>query len=1003
MKRVIIFFIFFLMAPFVAQAAGPVLYFSDLIDGPNVGLTDDQVTNQGAIVTVWGTNLGSSQGASHIYVGSDGSGWTEAAHVYYWGNADGRSNGTHANLYTTHKMQEISFAISSSTASGSQGIKVAVDSVDSNALAFYVRTSGDFFFVKTAGNGGSDSNPGTWASPFVTIQHAVGGSVMTNGDIVYVCDGVNGSVNIGNNSREQATENNMDGLIVYPGATSTLSTIGNYYKDNAYWVCSKFYVVTTGVGINCIRYSRYTGNRVTGPSAAGYGAFLSGTDSGTGHDGASAVKVLGNYIHDYGYSGVSNLYHTTYFSIRYDLELPGMEIGWNYLKDNHSRYGIHIYDENGFGGPGQYTTPCYIHDNWIENQGGSGIQIGTQPDDYSEEEPYFEGTAYIYNNILINCGLTSGQGATANAQAMAFYGPKNHFDIYVYNNTIYGYGETGNAQSAALWVPVSGYGTFGGTWTFKNNIIVDTKDYQWNYQTQKKPTATSNNLWYNGGDETPAAPPAWDTAPLTSDPKLVTSGSDFYLQSDSPCIDAGSSTVSTIVKTDFNGILRLQGSAYDIGAHEYDAGSSSAPSAPDTTPPIGSIVVNSGAGETESVTVALNLSASDSESGVSQMQLSNNNAEWSIPEAYTTIKSWTLSDGVGTKTVYVKYRDGAGNWSVVYSDTIELVDNAAPGDVTSVSYSVANESLTLNWTNPQDADFEGTMVRYGASSYPTDYTQGILFCDRQAEPGESDTCTGSISEGTYYFSFFTYDQNGNYSHTTHLTVVVSYSAEETYTKVFGDTSEADYQGVIQDTFINLNTDINFSSDALNTYTWPEDQVANAIIMKVALAAIPTGAQVQSAVLYVYMNGVSETGCDDLYDVSVHKIINHNPQLSQCTGYTYDGTNSWTGNTSCYNNVPMAQADIVAAEDNKSLDKTMGYKSWNITGMVQDWIANPETNFGLLLNSDSTASSSSNRTFASSEASDMNQRPKLEITYTTSGGTPPITTPAPPTGAVVVVE
>ena len=62
------------------------------------------------------------------------------------------------------------------------------------------------------------------------------------------------------------------------------------------------------------------------------------------------------------------------------------------------------------------------------------------------------------------------------------------------------------------------------------------------------------------------------------------------------------------------------------------------------------------------------------------------------------------------------------------------------------------------------------------------------------------------------------------------------------------------------------------------------------------------------------------GGDDLYDISVHEIINYNPDLSQCTGYTYDGANAWTPNGSCYDNIPLAQSDIAAAEDIKSIDK-----------------------------------------------------------------------------------
>ncbi|OPL13835.1 MAG: hypothetical protein AVO38_12755 [delta proteobacterium ML8_D] len=214
------------------------------------------------------------------------------------------------------------------------------------------------------------------------------------------------------------------------------------------------------------------------------------------------------------------------------------------------------------------------------------------------------------------------------------------------------------------------------------------------------------------------------------------------------------------------------------------------------------------------------------------------------------------------------------------------------------------------------------------------------------------------------------------------------SGSDTYTRTFGDASEANCPGTIQDTFININTTNSISSESLNTYTWPADQVANAIILKADLAAIPSGAQVQSATLYMYMTSTEDGGGDDLYDISAHKLINYNSDLSQCTGYAYDGTNSWTPNSTCYNNIPMAQSDIATAEDVKSIDKTYGYKSWNVTTMVRDWVTNPSTNYGLLLNSDSVASSGSNRFFASSEASDPSQRPKLVVTYTVGDDTTP---------------
>jgi len=135
---------------------------------------------------------------------------------------------------------------------------------------------------------------------------------------------------------------------------------------------------------------------------------------------------------------------------------------------------------------------------------------------------------------------------------------------------------------------------------------------------------------------------------------------------------------------------------------------------------------------------------------------------------------------------------------------------------------------------------------------------------------------------------------------------IKWTSEEgdSNTIIFGDAFGADYPGTIQDTFINLNDENSVSSESLNTYTWPTDYVANAIILKANLAAIPDGAYVQSATLHLYMNSMEGGGGDDLYDISVHKIINYKPDLSQCTGNTYDGINGWTTNGSCYDNIPL---------------------------------------------------------------------------------------------------
>jgi thermitase len=96
---------------------------------------------------------------------------------------------------------------------------------------------------------------------------------------------------------------------------------------------------------------------------------------------------------------------------------------------------------------------------------------------------------------------------------------------------------------------------------------------------------------------------------------------------------------------------------------------------PDKTPPTGKILINSNAPYTTSTSVTLNLSATDTSSGMgigAQMQFSNDNRTWSMPVAYATSCAWTLTSSYGTKTVYAKFKDVAGNWSGAVSDTIIL-------------------------------------------------------------------------------------------------------------------------------------------------------------------------------------------------------------------------------------------------------------------------------------------------------------------------------------------
>jgi fibronectin type 3 domain-containing protein len=300
---------------------------------------------------------------------------------------------------------------------------------------------------------------------------------------------------------------------------------------------------------------------------------------------------------------------------------------------------------------------------------------------------------------------------------------------------------------------------------------------------------------------------------------------------------------------------------------------------------------------------------------------------------------------------------------------------SASGDADS-PFSPSSKSYTLTNTG-------GTTINYtiskGQSWVSLSQTSGSLA------PGESTSVTVSINSNANSLAANTYSDTVSFTNTTNGDGNTSRSASISVA-VPGSASTITLT-YSTDTFINANSN-NYSQDTrLNTFTWPTDQIANAILMKWDLSAIPEGSTIHSATLNLYLQGYVGNGGDTIYDISVHKIINKDPIIAQSSGFTYDGSNPWTANNCCLNGIPLAQADIAAAEDAKSVDKTNGFKTWTVTQMVQEWFINPSTNFGMLINSDPLASAGSNRTFSSSEHPQAAQRPELVITYSTVNGIP----------------
>ena len=227
----------------------------------------------------------------------------------------------------------------------------------------------------------------------------------------------------------------------------------------------------------------------------------------------------------------------------------------------------------------------------------------------------------------------------------------------------------------------------------------------------------------------------------------------------------------------------------------------------DTDSPTGTIIINADDAYTNSQEVTLTLSAADTESGLKRMQFSNDNVTYSTPEQYTTTKNWTLTTGDGEKIVYVKYEDVAGNWSVPFTDTINL-NAALPEPPTGLSGISGDGIATLNWTANSESDLAGYNV-YRSQTSGSDYVQVNISLVTQNAYQDSGLTNGV----TYYYVVTAVDESDNES---------QYS-EEVNTSSFIINSftieEGDYTNVNEITLLinsNSNYELFISEDPLFT-------------------------------------------------------------------------------------------------------------------------------------------------------------------------------------------
>jgi hypothetical protein len=545
-----------------------VLAFSDLTSGPNSGNTDTSKGQasgvNGAIVSVWGLNLGNSQGNSTITVNG-----AVASIIYYWGDAV--PPWSPANLHNGYQnMQMVILQVPNTAALGAGTITVNVNGRTSNKIPFAVRP-GRIFFVST---GGKDRNRGTFKSPLRSIQAAK--DVATRpGDTIYVENGVNTLTDTQGfgaavRMNHSATQSAPIALVAYPGAVSqigsaTLEAFQFYISDSEgapkNITLSKFTIVGTACPLGISEGGRVVGSVVSVPNG--------NLDTGASNGRGSNLYWLGNEWTNIGAPsprGLSyqSLYHVLYVSGYRGVAVQKAEsnrwVEWNYFHDNNATRAVNIYS--------QIDTPTsdliqghHVDHNVIINQRGDGILLGA----------LVTGENWVYDNLILNAGL--GPEPTDQPTPHTCIDIRGGYEkldkamniMHVYNNTMFNCGfNSGNKDTGGfLLVNTRLY-----TMDIHNNIVYQTNSNlpyidPYTDSISKDPAQWSHNLWFGSGRA-----PSFDSNNLNANPQFVNPGTNFHLQTISPAIDSGTNLGRSFVSNDLDGTPQPSRGKFDRGAYE---------------------------------------------------------------------------------------------------------------------------------------------------------------------------------------------------------------------------------------------------------------------------------------------------------------------------------------------------------------------------------------------------------------------------------------------------
>lgn len=189
----------------------------------------------------------------------------------------------------------------------------------------------------------------------------------------------------------------------------------------------------------------------------------------------------------------------------------------------------------------------------------------------------------------------------------------------------------------------------------------------------------------------------------------------------------------------------------------------------DTVPPANATLrINDGSSAINTENVTLTLAATDVTTAVDQMRISNNpDFSNSVYEPFSSVRAWSLSSGPGVKTVYVKFKDLAGNESEQAVTATVVVSNAAAIAYynNGIAYINSTTGALTNASSTTASYFDPTgkfayELGTGVVSYSINANTGLLTSTGSTVTGSSLAfdSTGKIA---YVFTSSTIFVSGN--------------------------------------------------------------------------------------------------------------------------------------------------------------------------------------------------------------------------------------------------